>query len=123
MLPTVTSIGAFAFAADDSASSGKIMAIKGAVDIKKLDYLGNSAFLQCPKLEKFIARSGEITSIPNGGTWTGAFFGAGLKHLELNCPKLNSVGTYVFKKFHIVNVNGRAVSPGRLFWCLSFRIS
>ena len=73
------------------------MDIKGSVDIKKLDYLGNSAFLQCPKLEKFIARSGEITSIPNGGTWTGAFFGAGLKHLELNCPKLNSVGTYVFK--------------------------
>lgn len=97
MLPTVTSIGAFAFAADASASSGKTMAIKGSVDIKNLDYLGNSAFLQCPKLEKFIARSGEITSIPNGGTWTGAFFGAGLKHLELNCPKLNSVGTYVFK--------------------------
>jgi hypothetical protein len=97
VLPTVTSIGALAFAADTSASSGKKMAIKGTVDIEKLDYLGDSAFLQCPGLEKFIARSGEIASIPSGGTWTGAFFGTGLKHLELNCPKLNSVGTYVFK--------------------------
>lgn len=97
VLPTVTSIGASAFAADSGASGGKTMAIKGAVDIKQLDYLGNSAFLQCSKLEKFIARSGEIISIPNGGTWTGAFFGTGLKHLELNCPKLNSVGENVFK--------------------------
>jgi hypothetical protein len=73
------------------------MNIKGVVDIKQLDYIGNSAFLQCSKLEKFIARSGEITSIPDGSAWQGAFFGTGLKHLELNCPKLNSVGTYVFK--------------------------
>ena len=97
VLPTVTSIGASAFAADSGASTGKQMNIKGAVDIKQLDYLGNSAFLQCSKLEKFIARSGEITSIPDGSTWQGAFFGTGLKHLELNCPKLNSVGAYVFK--------------------------
>jgi hypothetical protein len=97
VLPTVTSIGASAFAADSSASSGKQMNIKGVVDIKQLDYIGNSAFLQCSKLEKFIARSGEITSIPDGSAWQGAFFGTGLKHLELNCPKLNSVGTYVFK--------------------------